>query len=363
MAQPITDQVGFLGEACRAVQELSASRNLLEEFHQEKRHLEKELEAERKAVADDISLTIKERIEEIEGTYDKEIAREQDALRKVRSKREKAKNQGIKERILEETEELKNDNKELRQQMKDVFRQERVPGFCNSRLYYALYMPGGFREWLLLITTFLLFFLAIPSGIYFLLPEKKLYYLIGIYFLTIVIVGGIYILIYNRTKMRHLTALRKGRTIRDLIKTNDRKMKVIIHSIKRDRDEAVYNLEKYDDEIARIEQELSNIMEKKRDALNTFDKVTKTIISDEIADGRKDIISKLTKEYEEALANGKEAEIRVKEQTLFINDNYTSYIGKEFMIPERLDELADMIRMGKAATISEAKALYKSLKE
>ena len=363
MAQPITDQVGFLGEACRAVQELSASRNLLEKFHQEKRHLEKELEAERKAVADDISLTIKKRIEEIEGTYDKEIEREQDALKRIRGKREKAKNQGIKERIEEETAELKDNNKELRQQMKDVFRQERVPKFCNSRLYYALYLPGGFREWLLLITVILIFFLAIPCGIYFLLPEKTLFYLIGIYFLTVVIFGSIYIFIYNRTKMKHLNALRKGRTIRDLIKTNDRKVKVIIHSIKRDRDEASYDLEKYDDEIARIEQELIDIMDKKREALNTFDKVTKTIISDEIADNRKDILSKLTKEYEEARVNGKEAEIRVKEQTLFINDNYTSYIGKEFMIPERLDELADMIRMGKATTIGEAKALYSSLKE
>lgn len=363
MAQPITDQVGFLGEACRAVQELSASRNLLEKFHQEKRHLEKELEAERKAVADDISLTIKKRIDEIEGTYDKEIEREQDALKRMRAKREKAKNQGVKERIEEETVELKGNNKELRQQMKDVFRQERVPKFCNSRLYYALYLPGGFREWMLLITVILIVFLVLPCGIYFLLPEKTLFYLIGIYFLTVVVFGSIYILIYNWTKMRHLSALRKGSTIRDLIKTNDRKMKVIINSIKRDRDEASYDLEKFDDEIARIEQELTDIMDKKREALNTFDKVTKTIISDEIADGRKDILTKLTKDYEEAQTSGKEAEIRVKEQTLFINDNYTSYIGKEFMIPELLDELADMIRMGKATTIGEAKTLYSSLKE
>ena len=59
----------------------------------------------------------------------------------------------------------------------------------------------------------------------------------------------------------------------------------------------------------------------------------------------------------------KEAEIRVKEQTLFIHDNYTSYIGKEFMVPEKLDELADMIRLGKASTISEAELLYNSPKE
>lgn len=363
MAQPITDHVGFLGEACRAVQELSASRNLLDEFHQEKRRLEKELEAEKKAVADAINLTVKKRIEEIEATYDKEIAKEQDSLKRMRGKREKAKTQGIKERIEEETEELKENSKELRRQMKEVFRQEGVPRFCSSRLYYALYMPNSFKEWMLLFIFILLCFLAIPCGIYFLIPQRTPFYLFGIYFLTILIFGGSYILINNRTKVKHQSALRKGRSIRDFIKSNDRKIKVIIRSIKRDRDEAVYNLEKYDDEIARIEQDLSDITDKKREALNTFDKVTKTIISDEIAGNSKEKLTRLLNDYEEAAANAKEAEIRVKEQTLFINDNYASYIGKEYMVPERLDELADMIRMGKAATISEAKAIYKSLKE
>jgi hypothetical protein len=363
MAQPITDQVGFLGEACRAVQELSASRSLLEKFRLQEKHLEKELDTERKAVTDAISLTVKKRMEEISDTYDREIAREQDCLKRMRSKREKAKTQGVKERIEEETAELKKNNRELMQEMKSVFKQDRVPGFCKSGWYYALYLPRGFSEFLVLLFYILLFFLAIPCGIYLLLPGKSPFYLIGIYFAAILLFGGLYILINNFTKVRHQGALKKGRSIRDLIKSNKRKIRVIVHSIKRDRDEAVYNLEKYDDEIARIDQDLSNIADKKREALNTFDKVTRTILSDEIAGNSREKLEKLEKDYEAAAVNAREGEIRVKEQNLFINDNYASYIGKEFMVPERLDELADMIRMGKASSISEAKNLYKSLKE
>ncbi|MBE7718376.1 MAG: hypothetical protein E7243_02485 [Lacrimispora celerecrescens] len=363
MAQPITDQVGFLGEACRAVQELSASRNLLEKFRLEEKRLDKELEAERKAVTDAISLTVKKRIEEINDTYDKEIAREQDRLKRVRGKREKAKTQGVKERIEEETAELKGNNRELMLQMKSVFQQDRVPGFCKKGWYYALYFPRGFSEFFVLLLNVFLFFLVIPCGVYLLLPEKSPFYLMGIYFAAILFFGGIYILINNFTKVKHQSALRKGRSIRDLIKTNKRKIRVIIRSIKRDRDEAVYNLEKYDDEIARIEQDLADIADKKREALNTFDRVTRTILSDEIAGNSREKIAKLENDFEAAAANAKEAEVRVKEQTLFINDNYASYVGKEFMVPERLDELADMIRMGKASTISEAITLYKSLKE
>ena len=48
MAQPITDQVGFLSEACRAVQELSASKNSLDKIRLDEKRLEKDLEAERR---------------------------------------------------------------------------------------------------------------------------------------------------------------------------------------------------------------------------------------------------------------------------------------------------------------------------
>lgn len=363
MAQPITDQVGFLGEACRAVQELSVSRSLLDKYRIEEKRLERELEAERKAVADAISLTVKKRMEEINSTYDGEIAREQERLKRVRSKREKAKSQGVKGRIEEETGELKSSNRDLRLQMKALFQQDHVPGFCKGGFYYALYLPRGFSELFTLFLTILICFLVIPSGIYLLLPKKTTLHFVGIYFLTILFFGGIYILVNNWTKVRHQAALRKGRSIRDDIKHNNRRIRSITRSIRRDRDEAVYNLEKYDDEIAQIEQELADIAEKKTEALNTFDKVTKTIISDEIAGNSREKMKQLEDAYEAAAANVKEAEVRVKEQTLFITDNYESYVGKEFMVPEKLDELADLIRLGKAATISEAEAVYKSLKD
>lgn len=362
MAQPITDQVGFLSEACRAVQELSASKSSLEKLHLEEKRLERDLEAEKKAVTDAISLTVKKRMEEINTTYDKEIARGQDRLKRVRSKREKAKSQGVKERIEEETRELRDSNRELKLQMKTAFQQDRVPRFCKSTWYYSLYYTRGISEFFILLLTVLVCFLAVPCGIYYLLPKKSSIYLMGIYFITIVVFGGIYIFINNRTKVHHQEALKKGRTIRDMLRSNNKKIRVITNSIKRDRDEAVYDLEKYDDEIAQIEQELTEIANKKKEALNTFDKVTRTIIADEIADGSRAKIDQLTTDLENVSADVKEAEVRVKEQTLFITDNYEGYLGKEFMAPEKLDELADYIRLGKAATIGEAETLYKNVK-
>lgn len=362
MAQAIVDQVAFLAEACTAEHQLKESEAELERLRQEEKRLEKELEAEQKAVSDTISMTVKKRVEEINRTYDKEIAREQDRLKRVRSKREKAKSQGVKERIAEETEELRDNNRELEIQMKTLFQKDRVPRFCKSTWYYSLYYTRGFSEFLILLATVLLCFLAIPSGVYFLLPKQSSYYLVAIYFATILVFGGLYILVNNKTKVHHQAALKEGRSIRDLIRSNNKKIRVITNSIKKDRDEAVYDLEKYDDEIAQIEQELSEITTKKKEALNTFDKVTKTIISDEIAGSSRERIGQLEEDLGRAGDSAREAEKKVKVQTLFITDNYESYIGKEFMTPEKLDELADYIRMGKAATISEAENVYRSLK-
>ena len=61
-----------------------------------------------------------------------------------------------------------------------------------------------------------------------------------------------------------------------------RKSKSLSHSIEKDGNEDIYDLEKYDDEIACAQQELSDIAAKKKDAISSFENVTRNIIADEI---------------------------------------------------------------------------------
>ena len=96
-----------------------------------------ELEAAKKEVADAISRTIRQRAEEITSSYDKEIGKAQERLKKVRAKREKAKNQGLKDRIAEETKELREERRDLQVQLKTQFQKDRVPGFYRSCLLYT----------------------------------------------------------------------------------------------------------------------------------------------------------------------------------------------------------------------------------
>ncbi len=82
----------------------------------------------------------------------------------------------------------------------------------------------------------------LPCGIYFLLPDRKIWYLVLVYFADIIIFGGLYVTIGNRSRSRYHDALKQGREIRNLLNSNEKKIKVITHSIEKDGNEDIYDL-------------------------------------------------------------------------------------------------------------------------
>ncbi|MFR4439109.1 MAG: hypothetical protein ACLT46_04325 [Hungatella sp.] len=360
MEQPITDYVEFLNEAKQAVIDVNRMQEKEETLRQRIRQSKKELESAQKEEADQISQTIRKRVEELTSSYDRELAKGQERLRRARSKREKAKSQGVRERIEEETSQLRDDNRQLKLQLKVLFQQNRISPICRTRWYYALFMPHWFTEYIKLLVLILLCFLVLPYGSYLAIPNRKPLYLAGLYFLCIVVFGGLYVLIGNKTRGHHAEALKEGRLILNQMHSNDKKMKVIVHMIKKDRNEAVYDLQKHDDEIAQAEQEMSEIAAKKQEALNTFEKVTKTIISDEISSNYKDRIAYLRGILETEEGELKELTDALKTQVLDVTDRYEPYLGKEFLNPTKLEALKNTIESGICTNLTEAISEYKN---
>lgn len=164
----------------------------------------------------------------------------------------------------------------------------------------------------------------------------------------------------NHTKMRYMAPLKEGRQILDEIHANDRKIRVITSTIRKDRNESFYDLEKYDDEIARIQQELSDVALKKKDALNTFENVTKTILQDEIEHNHEADLIRLEDEYEAVRSQLKETSTEVKERRLDLADHYSTYLGREFLDPFKIQDLKGIIESGEAFNISEAIEVYRT---
>lgn len=358
MGQAITDYVKFLADARDAVYRLNCDQNTAGQLADEEEMKERELETAKKAVSDSVNKTIKRRLDEINSSYDQEIGKGQERLRKARAKREKAKSQGVKERIAEETSELREHNRDLKVQMRTMLQKNRVPAWCGTTFYYALYYPRGVREIMIFLLTLVICFLVIPCGIYFMIPQRVIWYLAAVYFVAVILFGGLYVVIGNKTRIRHQDTLKRGRDIRNHLRSNQKKIKVITRTIQKDGSEDLYDLEKYDDEIARVEQELSEIASRKRDALSTFENVTKTIISDEIIASHKDKLDRLSQELDEVTANLRSLESSIREQNIRIADTYGPYLGREFLQPEKLAQLSKIIQVGSASNITEAIKMY-----
>ena len=359
MGKAITDYVKFLAEARDAVYRLNCDENTADQLRGQEAQEERELEAARKEAADTIEQTVQSRINEISSSYDSEIQKEQERLKKARARREKAKNKGIKDRIFDETKGLREERRDLQLQLKTQFQKDRVPAFYRSSLFYALYYPRSLKEILAVLGAVLVCFLALPCGIYFMIPEKKLWQLVLIYFITILIFGGLYVKLGNHARHYYGEALKAGRLIRSSLRANQKKIHVITRTIQKDGDENIYNLEKYDDEISCIEQELLQISQRKKDALGTFENVTKNILSDEIEGSRREQLQQLEKKLEETSEALRQLESSIKEQNIYITDTYGPYLGKEFLNPDRIAELSHLISDKTASNITEAIEIIK----
>lgn len=362
MAQPITDYSSFFADAKEAVLELEQLKLREDQLLNLENELENSLKIKRKQVSDAIAQTIKKRAEEITKSYDGEIGKKQERLKKVRSKREKAKNQGVKEKIAEDTQSLKTENADIKKQIRTLFHTNHVPSFCAGRFYYALYLTSGFKEVMILLFTILVCFLAVPCGIYFMIPERKTLHLVIVYVLTILLFGGIYVKIGNATKLKYMDTLREGRKLYNTIRNNKKQIKRITKEIRKDKDEGAYNLEKYDDEIAQLEQDMAQAEKQKKEALSTFENVTKTIISDEIMETNRPELTQLETDLTRTNDDLKETQKLATNKALYITDHYEVYIGKEFMTIESLEALQEIMQNKNLSNLSEAIAAFKESK-
>ena len=284
------------------------------------------------------------------------------------SKRDKKKNQRINQRIDNETKDIHKNTRELEVEMKTLFKKNKVPSFCSTKLYYIMFMPRGFAEVFGLLGCFLLFFAGFPAGItalvkIFVLDEKKN---INVAFWCVLIAASlvilqlvIYFALYNATKMRHGDVIKQGRSIRDKMKANDRQADAIKNSISKDKDESAYNLDAYDEKLANLDAEADTIGAEKQDALRAFEAETRQLIIDEINGRRLQTVEDMKaekKELEEKIAKG---EKMYSDKVLQITNQYASYLGEELCREDKLSDLIAIMEEGQAATVSEAINLYK----
>ena len=349
----------FLKEAKEALLQLEAAQVRRDELDLTEKKQAKALAAEKKAVEDQVNNTIKKRHDELARRYDSEIAKVQDAVKKIKAKREKAKQQSMKERIAGQMAPYQAENKEMKDKIKGMFKQQRVPGFCNTHFFYSLYFPRTMKELFTMLLTFVICFVAIPYGIFQLLQEPKTWLLILIYLGIALVFGGLYIVVGNMTKDKHLTTLQEVGQIRRQIAKNKKKMKSIQKGIKKERTEEHYDLSTFDIELAEKEQQRAELQAKKDEAMAHFQSTVKPAIIEEITSGTREKIAKMEAEHTQTVTALQQRNAQIKEDTFRLSRDYEAHIGKEFMQKDKLDALVVMLQSGQAASITDAENLYR----
>lgn len=356
----LAGNVEFLKDAVSVLDELSKARESREELNIKLKRIERDIVAEEKVTSDRIEITVKKRKGEITDSFDKEIERDQDKLKKTKANRDKAKGREVAGRIEVETADVKEENRQTEVEIRTLLKENRLPGFCNTKLYCILFYPRGFFEFFLLSIFHFILFFVIPFGVFYFIPTEEPVWLAVVYFVIITMFLITYNAINHYTKVTRWTSIRQMRALRDKIKANKKKIQAIKNAIRKDKNEKDYNLEAYDTEILELESEIKKTVAEKQEALTTFEETTKNVIVEEIANRNRELIANLKQELLQVSASLKEKESLIKDVSKHLTSNYEVFLGKEFVNYERLNELIHIMESGRASTVSEALTIYKS---
>ncbi len=330
-----------------------------EELKSEEARLIKLTDSKERALNEEIEATLKKRKNELSETYESQLSALNARNKKIKAKKEKDKGTKVSERMEEETAELRDKNKELSLEIKAKLKTDKTPQICNTTLFYGLFMPKLFSEFLVFMLGLLLAFFALPFGVYRLLFKERFgeLALAIIYVVTILLVGSIYMLINNHLKEKHLETIRAVRVLRNQYQRNKKNIKDIKKGIRNDSDESTYGLEQYDDELREIAEEIRQVTEQEKQALTTFETVTSAQIKAEIRGRYENELASLKEKYKVVCEEQKKTEEKVKETALMLSTHYEAYLGKEMLTVSKLDKLIAHIQNGEAADIGEALAI------
>lgn len=335
------------------VLEVEQLKKDIEQSNAQKKILIKQIDSEDKLMADKIEETVNARREEVLASYDKEIKKDKGRLKTARNNKDRAKNKGVKERISQETDTLEMNNRRLHEEIKTAFKQRGIPAICDSKLYYTLYMPNGIKEYLYFIIIFMLALAAIPFAISILL-NWKMWQEVLIWIVVDVFILAIYIIIRIRTKDNNVSIMKDMRKRRNEIDKNNSKIKEISRDIKKDKNETYYGLDTYDKEITEVEKNIEEVGKRRSDALTQFEVETRPIIIEETTNKDKLRIDALKEKLEKDTDFILEQERKLKEKWADTVDQYSAYIGAEYMTSVKLDELLQLMQDGKANTVNDA---------
>lgn len=350
----------MLGEMKNAIVTLETLKSSSKSLTSEQQRLEKEIASLSKEMDSTLSTTVSKRQAEVEKTFDLQIEKTREQIKDVKNKKGKQKNSKVDERVAFETVELKEKLRSLGQDLKGVFTRQHISRIYNNEYFYTMFMPDGIGDFFVIFLSIIVM-LAIPAGVYFILPPAahKIIVLVAMYVGFIAICLLIYSAIFKNVRNRYLDSFTEARKIRDSIRLTKKRIKKTEKNIRKDSDESTYGLEKFDMELSDLDNQIENIINDKKEALRVFENQTKAAVVEEIKARYVGRLEEMKRSCENAYSEQRAADEQIKTLSLEITKKYEAYVGKENLTVPMIDALTEIINDGEATNIGEAISYYK----
>lgn len=316
---------------------------------------EKDLENQKKYMAEKIATATKERRGDLKKVQDEQVEEATKILKDAEKKRREAKASAVNARISNETASLTEKIEELKKEINVTFKEKGVPSFCNSSYYYSMFAPKTGKNFLVFIITIVIALGIIPNAVCLLVKPGEWLLKILVYLAVVVFFAAIYAIIFITTHSKGKgEVIEASRVKRTEIEKCQKEIKKITKGIRSDKDESGYDLQSFDDEIAQAQAVVDEKMKAREAALQNFDEVTAVQIKDEIEKENMPAIEQIESELTGMKTDVDMKRSAVKTVSDDLANNYSAYLGKKNMSTERIDSMISLIQEGKAETIMQA---------
>lgn len=335
-----------------AITDLAQKEQVYKETDRSLKAKQKELDLQRKRVDEKISQTIKKARAELEKGYDDQISGAEKAIKEAELKRKNAKQAAMNLRMKMENSSLVDENKVLEAEIDAKFKENSIPGFCKSKLYYALFAPTKTLDFVYVVIMGLICAGLIPF-IVTRFVEKTVWQVV-VWILIAVFFAAIYFLIAMLTKKGSKNdVIQQMRSSVDRIADNKKFIKKRNKNIKADPDESQYNLTEYDEMLNVAKSQYEALVTQKAEAVQEFENVESVSIREKMEEEKAPLFQELEKEIELM-----SEDLRVREESFHeaekLMEDYAGDLGEKAVKAEKIDELINLINEGKAATVQEA---------
>ena len=340
----------MLADALNVVDTLNSDREQLKQYNDTRRRLDKDLETLKKNIEKEKNDTVRNRRTDVEAGFDRQIRDIDSEISDINNRRQRARAEGVKARVENNTAGLREEIVSMKAQMKEYLKEKGAPSIFASRLYYTFFSPMNIWDWIIDIIIAAALVGAVIMAYVKRLPLPGFLSVLG----CVVAVIAIYVVIASKTKEKYHEEMMTCKNILKGIAEREKTIKAISKNIENDKDDTVYNLGEFDNELQQKNQLKTEVGTQKAEALSQFDNVTRNMILNEIDSKYAADISTLQGEIAQNADAVNTFTSRVTAGENRLNSEFVQYVGTRNLSHDRIEQMIGLIDSGEATSVSEA---------